>query len=118
MAIVQTNELGKIDISEDVIATLAGAAALECYGIVGMVSRKALKDGLIELIGRENLKRGIVVHTDENKIKVDLYIIVGYGTKISEVAHNVQTRVQYTLKEALGIDVYQINIFVQGVKVV
>ena len=116
MAVEMSNDLGRIDISDEVIATIAGGAALECYGLVGMASRSQLKDGISELLGRENLSKGIEVRTGENGIELELYIIVGYGTKISEVAHNVQTKVKYALHQALGLDVTTVNIFVQGVR--
>lgn len=110
-------QLGQIDVSVDVIATLAGGAALDCYGLVGMASRKQLKDGLSELLKKDNLKKGIVVREDEEGLHIDLYIIVSYGTKISEVAQNVQSKVKYTLEQTLGIVVSSVNIYVQGVRV-
>ena len=117
MSVELKTEWGSIDISDDVIATIAGAAALECYGLVGMASRQALKDGIIEMLGRNNLKRGIVVHRNNDKMAVDLHIIVSYGIRISEVAHNVQKRVKYTLKETTNLDIDDINIIVQGVNI-
>ena len=92
------NELGKVVISEELIATLAGVAAVECYGLVGMSSRK-LKDGIAELLGRDNLSRGVEVHLEDNDLMVDLHIIVSYGTKIQEVATNVMEKVKYTLEK-------------------
>jgi len=111
------SSLGKIDVSNEVIATIAGEAAENCYGLVGMASRKALKDGFTELLGKENLARGVDVKNEDEKIEIDLYIIVSYGVKISEVASNVQSTVKYTLKEMLGLDVNAVNVFVQGVRV-
>ncbi|WP_054949933.1 Asp23/Gls24 family envelope stress response protein [Numidum massiliense] len=118
MAIEVYNELGQIDIADDVIATIVGGAALECYGLVGMSSRSQIKDGIAELLRRENLSKGIEVRTSEAGIDLDMYIIVGYGMKISEVANNVQTRVRYALKQSLGLDVRTVNIFVQGVRLI
>lgn len=111
-----STQLGHIDVSTEVIATLAGGAALECYGLVGMASRK-LKDGLSELLKRDNLSKGVIVREDEEGIHLDLYIIVSYGTKISEVAQNVQSKVKYTLEQTLGLSVASVNIYVQGVRV-
>ena len=117
MSIEMKTTYGQIDISNEVIATIAGGAAIDCYGIVGMASRKQLKDGLTELLGRENFSRGIVVRQEEDEVHIDMYIIVSYGTKISEVAHNVQNKVQYTLDQMLGLAVDSVNIYVQGVRV-
>lgn len=110
------NNLGKIDISEEVIATIAGAAAVECYGLVGMSSRK-ITDGFTELLGRENLARGVMVKIDDNQVVIDLYIVVGYGVNISEVATNVMERVRYTTENLTGLHVAQVNVNVQGVRV-
>jgi uncharacterized alkaline shock family protein YloU len=112
------NEWGKIHTSNEVIAVIAGSAALECYGLVGMASRKQLKDGIAELLGKENLSRGVEVRKVQNEVHIDLYIIVSYGTKISEVALNVQNRVKYVLNEIIGLDVQHIHIIVQGVSVI
>ena len=112
-----SNNLGKIDISEEVIATIAGAAAVECYGLVGMASRNKLSDGVADLLGRENLAKGVVVTTEDNEVTIDLYIIVGYGVKISEVATNVMERVRYAAESSTGLRVAKVNVNVQGVRV-
>jgi uncharacterized alkaline shock family protein YloU len=109
--------LGSILVAEDVIATVAGVAAMDCYGLVGMASRKQVKDSLTELLGRENPGRGVEVRIHEEEIDVDLYIIVSYGTNIFEVAQNVREKVRYFLSETVGIEVDRVNIYVQGVRV-
>ncbi|QQE80745.1 Asp23/Gls24 family envelope stress response protein [Alicyclobacillus sp. SO9] len=109
--------LGTISIAEDVIATVAGMAAIDCYGLVGMASRKQVKDSLSELLGRDNPGRGVVVHVSDERVEVDLYIIVSYGTNIYEVAQNVREKVRYFLNDSIGIEVTRVNIFVQGVRV-
>jgi uncharacterized alkaline shock family protein YloU len=117
MSIEMKTQYGNIDISNDVIATIAGGAAVDCYGIVGMASKKQLKDGLSEILKKENFTKGVVVRQEEEEIFIDMYIIVSYGTKISEIAHNVQTKVKYTLDQTLGLAVGAVNIYVQGVRV-
>jgi len=109
---------GKIDVADQVIAVIAGSAAMDCYGLVGMASRKGLKDGIAELLGRENLSRGVEVRREGELLHLDLYVIVSYGTKISEVAHNIQSKVKYVLSEVVGLKVDFVNIFVQGVRVI
>lgn len=112
-----TNDIGQITIADEVIATVAGIAALDCYGLVGMCSRSKLKDNFVELLGRENLSRGVEVAVINDKVTVSLFIIVGYGTKISEVAQNVMDTVKYTVENLLGLQVDQVNVNVQGVRV-
>lgn len=116
MSVEMNTPLGKIDVSEEVIARIAGGAAMEVFGLVGMASRKALKDGIAELLKKDNLSKGVVVRNENNEVSLDLHIIVSYGTKISEVAGNVQSRVRYTLEQTLGVEVSAINIYVQGVR--
>ena len=109
------NDYGKIDISNEVIASVVGSK-VESYGIVGMASRQQVRDGIAEILGHENYAKGIVVKEDNGVIDIDMYIIVSYGVKISEVANNVQSSVKYTLESSLNIKVNSINIFVQGVR--
>ncbi|MBO8162340.1 MAG: Asp23/Gls24 family envelope stress response protein [Brevibacillus sp.] len=116
MAVELSTPLGKIDVTEEVIARIAGGAAMEVFGLVGMASRKAFKDGIAELLRLENLSKGVVVRSENGEVSLDMHIIVSYGTKISEVAGNVQRRVRYTLEQMVGIEVSAINIFVQGVR--
>jgi len=111
-------ENGKIDVADQVLAVIAGSAALDCYGLVGMASRKGLKDGIAELLGRENLSRGVEVRSEGDQLHLDLYVIVSYGTKISEVAHNIQSKVKYVLEEVVGLKVDFVNVYVQGVRVI
>ncbi|WP_028398972.1 Asp23/Gls24 family envelope stress response protein [Ectobacillus panaciterrae] len=117
MSIEIKTQYGQIDISTDVIATIAGGAAVDCYGIVGMASKNQLKDGITEILRKENFTRGVIVRNENDEVHIDMYIIVSYGTKISEVAHNVQTKVKYTLDQTVGLAVDSVNIYVQGVKV-
>ncbi|WP_442599459.1 Asp23/Gls24 family envelope stress response protein [Neobacillus sp. D3-1R] len=117
MSIEMKTNYGQIDISNEVIATIAGGAAVDCYGIIGMASKNQLRDGLTEILRRENFTRGVIVRQENEEVHIDMYIIVSYGTKISEVAHNVQSKVKYTLDKTVGLAVDSVNIFVQGVRV-
>lgn len=117
MSIELNTKYGLIDISNDVIATISGGAATDCYGIVGMASKKQLKDGIAEILRRENFTKGVIVRQENDAVHIDMYIIVSYGTKISEIAHNVQSKVKYTLDKTVGLEVDSVNIFVQGVRV-
>ncbi|CAM4223432.1 Asp23/Gls24 family envelope stress response protein [Lacicoccus alkaliphilus] len=118
MTIEIKNELGSIDIAIDVIANIAGEAVVESYGVVGMASRHQVRDGFAELLGKENYSRGVVVENNDGLLDVDLYIIVGYGVKVSEVANNVQTSVKYRLEKTFGLTINTVNIHVQGVRMI
>jgi uncharacterized alkaline shock family protein YloU len=118
MGIERSTSLGNINISEEAIATLAGGVVSECYGVVGMASQKVLKDGLAELLKKENYSRGVVVRKTESGYELDLYIVISFGVKITEVVAEVQKKVKYMLEKTLEQDFDKINIFVQGVKVI
>ncbi|MGE5552391.1 MAG: Asp23/Gls24 family envelope stress response protein [Betaproteobacteria bacterium] len=111
-----TNELGQVNISDEVIGIIAGVAAMECYGLVGMANRN-IQDGISELLRREQLNRGVDVRVEPDGVVLDLYIIVEYGTNITEVAHNVMDKVKYTVESQIGVTVSQVNVHVQGVRV-
>lgn len=117
MSMQLDGEWGKVFVSDEVIAAVAGSAALDCYGLVGMASRKQLKDGIAELLRRENQSRGVEVRTEPDGTHIELHIVVSYGTKISEVAHNVQSRVKYVVNEVVGLNADFVDIVVEGVRV-
>jgi uncharacterized alkaline shock family protein YloU len=107
---------GRIEISPHAIATIAGDAVLRCYGVVGVAS-KNLIGGLADLLQPDRWGRGVEVQVRDGQVSVDLYVIVQYGTRISEVAHGVQNSVRYALEQALGIPVAEVNVHVQGLRV-
>ncbi len=109
--------LGTIDVSSEAIAMVAGITALECFGVVGMSSR-SVQDGISELLyGKENLTKGIEVRIEGDQVILDLYVVVEYGTKINEVAHNVIENVRYAVEDKLGLSVSRVNVNVMGVRI-
>lgn len=116
MGIKKSNPLGDITITNEVIATLAGISAIESYGVVGMASKKAA-DGLAELLGWENLTRGVRVSTQDDGVFIDLFIIVEYGVSINTVAKNVIGSAKYNIENLTGVTVEQVNVTIHGVRV-
>lgn len=112
-----TTELGEILIDTDVITTYAGTIAVECFGIVGMASQN-VKDGLVKLLRKESLSKGINVTIVDNRIHIDFHVIVSYGVSISAVSDNLIDTVRYKVQEFTGVPVERINIFVEGVRVI
>jgi uncharacterized alkaline shock family protein YloU len=108
--------LGRLVLSEEAIATIAGAAATECYGVVGMAGRK-MTDGISELLGKENLSRGVSVSIDGDLVYIDLSVILGYGVRITEVARMIVDKVRYTVENATGLTVKKVTVNVQGIRV-
>jgi uncharacterized alkaline shock family protein YloU len=111
----EERKAGRIEISPQAIATVAGEAVLRCYGVVGMAN-KNLIDGIADLLAPDRWGRGVDVRVRDGKVSVDLYVIVQYGTRISEVAHGVMHGVQYALEQALGVPVAEVNVHVQGLR--
>ena len=110
------NDLGQITINEDVLLKVAGYAALECYGIVAMSSKRA-KDGFVEWLGRENLTKGVRVNVTDGGIDIDLFIIVEYGISIVEVCNIIKSQVCYKIENMTGAKVRRVNISVEGIRV-
>ena len=111
-------ELGLVTVNDDVIVRVAGYAALDCYGIVGMASKRST-DGIVQLMGRENLGRGVKVHPsgDKDKVDIDLYIIVEYGISISAVAATIIDTVKYKIEHLTGIKVDKVSVSVEDIRV-
>ena len=100
MAVKIKTKAGTIDIANDVISTVVGGAATDNYGVVGMASRNPLRDGVNSILQRDNYSKGVVIKQDDNGIEVEVNIIVGFGTKISEVSKSVQNKVKYNLESS------------------
>lgn len=111
------NEMGQIVIDEEVIAKYAGINAVECFGIVGMASVN-VKDGLVKLLKRDNITKGVKVKVHDNKISIDFHIIVVYGVSIATVTENLIESVKYRVEKFTNMTVEKINVYVEGVRIV
>lgn len=108
--------LGRIEVSPNAIASIAGQAVLESYGVVGMAPKNR-RNGLAELLPGVHFRRGVQVKYEEGQVWIDLYVIVEYGTRISEVAHGIKNRVKFVVERDTGLPVMQVNVHVQGLRV-
>ena len=112
-----SRENGKVHYSEDVLAKIVGLSTMECYGVVGMVSKSAA-EGLWELIRIENYSKGVkITVTEDDKLNIELFIMVEYGTKISVIANNIIQKVRYNVENYTGLKVSSISVNVQAVRV-
>ena len=103
-----------IKISDDVVAVIAGVAVSEVPGVAGMAGGFA--GGISEVFsGKKNLAKGIKVEIDEKDVKIDVNIIVEYGSRIPDVAFEIQTRVKKAVESMTGLNVEEVNVHVQGV---
>ena len=110
------NDIGTIIIDDNVLASIAGASAMECYGLVGMAAKSAA-GVLVELLKREHSSKGVKITTEDDEITIELFVIVEFGTRISVVANNIIEKVKYNIEHLTGMRVKKININVQGVRV-
>ena len=103
-----------IEISNDVIAVIAGVAVSEVQGVASMSGSFA--GGITEVLsGKKNLAKGIKVEKAENVAKIDVNIIVEYGSRIPDVAFEIQNRVKKAVEGMTGFKVEEVNVHVQGV---
>lgn len=109
-------KLGKIEVSQRAIASIAADAVLRSYGVVGMASVR-LKDGLAEILRREQQDRGVAVSVKDGEVVIDLYVVVEYGTRVSEVGRNIAQTVKFAVERAIGVPVARVNVNVQGLRV-
>jgi len=110
----RTHQWGRIDVFPSAVAAVAGHAASGCYGVMGMAAR-GLRDGVAQLLHRESAHRGVEVRDLGGSLAIDVYVIVQYGTRITEVAHNLQQRVRFEVERTVGVPVAEVNVNVQGV---
>ncbi|MDR1522215.1 MAG: Asp23/Gls24 family envelope stress response protein [Streptococcaceae bacterium] len=108
---------GTIAITNEAIATVVGGSITNIHGIVGMASKNQIKDNLNSALHKENYAKGVVIRQEDENIAVDVYTIVSYGIKLSEVSYNVQEKVKYNLETSLGINANSVNVYIQGVRV-
>ncbi len=110
---VNEADLGKIEISPNVVVSIARNAVQSSYGVVGFAP-KNITEGL--KFQREN-QRGIQVYIHDDRITIDVYVVIEYGTRISSVAHSIMNVVKYSVERALGIPVERVNVHVQSLRV-
>jgi uncharacterized alkaline shock family protein YloU len=111
----ETTPIGSIHVSPQAIATIAYHSARRSYGVVGLAAKNVV-DGLAHAIAKDPT-HGVEVNYDGEKINIDLYIIIEYGTRIKSVAASVANLVRYHVERALGLPVNEINVHVQGLRI-
>jgi uncharacterized alkaline shock family protein YloU len=111
----EAKDVGTVHIADEVIAIIAGMAATEVEGVVGMVGN--FKGDLVELLGRKNLSKGVSVIVGEGFVSLELAIIIDYGCALVEVTKHVQEKVKTAVETMTGLDVNEVNIKVAGVNV-
>ena len=110
----EVREENGIKIADDVVAVIAGVAVSEVPGVYSMAGGFA--GGITEVLsGKKNMSKGIKVEVGEKETKIDVNIIVEYGTRIPDVAFEIQNRVKKAVETMTGLKVVEVNVHVQGV---
>lgn len=112
---VKKESNGTITFASEVIATIAGLAAVDIPGVSGMSG--GFVDGIVDLLGRKNLTKGIKVEVGKEEVAVDIAIVVDYGNSIPDVAANIQRSVIKAVETMTGLKVVEVNIAVQAINV-
>ena len=107
---------GNLHIADDVLANIAGNAALECYGVVGMTSPDPV-NGLASILPAYKLQRGVIIENTDAGVHVDLYVVIEYGTNISTVSQNLKDSVSFALKHFACVNLSDVVVHVQDIKI-
>ena len=107
-------EKGVISVSGNVFTKIAGAAATGCFGVKGMCVR-SVADGLVHLLRREALSKGVLVtqHPD-GTVSIDLHIMTNSGINLSALATSIINEVRYVVEKLTGAQVKSVQIFVDS----
>ena len=116
MTVDTKNYYGRITISDECIAIVAGYAALDCYGCVDLVAN-SLKDSLTELFKKQQYSKGVKISNVDNRIFIDIFCILKYGVSVSAVAESLKSAVKYSVENFTGMIVDTVNVHVVGVRV-
>ena len=108
------NDLGEIRISADVFTAITGSAATNCYGVKGMAVRSKT-DGLVHLLKRESMAKGVKVYYNENgTVSIELHIIVDAGVNLTALCSSIMNEVRYVVTKNTGVDVKAVDVCVDS----
>ena len=106
---------GTVQVAPLAIARVASHAVLQSYGVVGMAAPNLASDIAWTLTRDPN--RGIAVHIEDDRVTIDLYVVIEYGTRITTVANSMISAVRFSVEKVTGLTVTQVNVHVQGLRV-
>lgn len=109
----ERTDIGTIQIAPEVIEVIAGLATVEVDGVAGMSGGFA--GGIVELLGRKNLSKGVKVEVGQREAAVDVNIIVEYGIRIPEIASEIQLNVKRSIEMMTGLHVVEVNVHIHDV---
>lgn len=111
---ILNNEKGSIEITNEVFTVIAGDAATNCFGVRGMAYRN-VKDGIVSLLKRENMSKGVRVTFENGKVNIDVHIIVEHGVNITAICESIINEVKYNVERVTRVDVGCVNVNVDSI---
>ena len=112
-----TTDKGTVTISTDVFTNIAGMAATNCFGVKGMAVRSRT-DGLVHLLRREALDKGVLVtYNEDETVSIELHVMMDLGINISAVGPEIANQVTYTVAKMTGVPVKDVNVFIDSISV-
>ena len=114
MSAIIENTYGKIEFSDNALKQIVGTMVAESYGIVGVSSKG---EGIAELLKRDNVAKGVKINVENNKINIELSVIVKYGVSIRTVAENIIDNVRFALSDVTSLEIGSLDVVVQGIRV-
>ncbi len=110
------NEKGIIEISNAVFTDISGNAATNCFGVKGMAFR-SVKDGIVSLLKKENMSRGVKATVENGQVSIEIHIIVEHGVNITTVCQSIMTEIRYNVERLTRIPVKDVNVCVDSIMV-
>ena len=108
------SEQGEISVSSAVFSNITGMAATNCFGVKGMAYR-SMTDGLVHLLRREAMSKGVnVIYNEDESISIELHIIVENGVNIPAVCRSIMNEVRYVVNKNTGAEVRAVGVFVDS----
>ena len=110
------SQRGEISISSAVFTSITGAAATNCFGVKGMAYR-SMTDGLVHLLRREAMSKGVnVIYNEDESISIELHIIVENGVNLVAVCRSIMSEVRYVVSKTTGVEVRSVDVFVDSMR--
>ena len=110
---IKEDKLGDVKIADEVVAIIAGLAAMEVEGVSSMAGN--ITSELIGRLGMKNLSKGVKVLVTDRTVDVDLALNIDYGYSIMKVSEKVQDKVKSAIENMTGLEVAMVNIRIASV---
>lgn len=116
MTVKTKTKFGSINITNEAVASTIADVVLMCYGVVGLASKSAVREKVVKLLKKGNFSDGVIVSQIKKSVTIDVYLVIAYDVKITEVLCEVQKRVKYIVKKTFALEVKKINVYAHSLK--